>query len=141
MITPKAETPTHADDKRAYDLVSKRDDGRCQKCKRQGDVQLDHRQNRVPGNTVPSNLQALCADCHRWKTEHSEAALTEGWAVLRHTTLNPDEWPARRWVEGRFGILRLAWVLYLDEPDHGRMWFEIADIEAHFRLKAAGVSV
>lgn len=139
MIPPKTVKATPAEERASYALAAKRDDSQCQRCRKFGSVQMDHRQNRMPGNTVPSNLQALCMPCHKWKTEHPHDAILEGWAVPRHTTLTPAEWPARRWVESRFGTVRLAWVLYFDEPEHGRMWLEIADIEARYRRKAAGV--
>lgn len=145
MIAQRTAELSRAEERQNYSLAFKRDGGTddrqatCQKCRQFGTVQMDHRQNRMPGNTVPSNLQALCPTCHKWKTEHPTEALAQGFAVLRHTTLTPDEWPARRWVESRFSTWREAWVLYLDAPEHGRMWFETADIEAHYRLKAAGV--
>lgn len=146
-LAQKRPSAKAADDRAAYDLAARRDgasgdekrEGTCQRCQRFGTVQMDHRQNRQAGNTVPSNLQALCPTCHAWKTEHPDDAVAEGWAVLRHTTLTPAEWPARRWMESRFGTMHLGWVLYFDAPEHGRMWLEIADIEAHYRRKAAGV--
>ncbi|MCA0217948.1 MAG: hypothetical protein LCH43_11410 [Actinobacteria bacterium] len=125
-----------AEERAAYDLVTKRDDNRCVKCRRWcGRIERDHRQNRMPGNTVASNLQCLGEACHEWKTQHPTEALEQGWAVLRHTTLSPAEWPARRWLRTFWGTYRLAWVLYDDEGG----WVEIDDVEAAFRRRKGGL--
>lgn len=138
-VAAKAIKQTPAEAKRAYDLVTRRDEETCVRCRRGGAVQRDHRQNRLPGNTVPSNLQLLCPSCHQWKTENPEHALRDGWAVPRHTVFTPAEWPARRWVRTLHGTYRMAWVLYFDAPEHGRMWLEIPDIDAHYRRRQAGI--
>ncbi len=138
-VRPKAVRQTPSEARAAYNLVTRRDEETCVRCRRGGAVQRDHRQNRLPGNTVPSNLQLLCPPCHLWKTENPEQALQEGWAVPRHTMFTPAEWPARRWVKTLHGTYREAWVLYFDEPEHGRMWLEIPDIDAHYRRRQAGI--
>lgn len=136
---------TTAEEKWAYTVAHKRDGGTgrnrgiCQKCRAFGVVQMDHRQGRLPGNTVPSNLQALCPADHQWKTDNPEDAVAEGYAVLRHTIMAPSEWPAHRWVVDPDGTDRLAWVLYLDAPENDQWWREIADIEAYYLRQLAGV--
>lgn len=138
---PKTTKPSAAEERDAYALAAKRDGvttkeriGTCQRCQMQGPVQMDHRQNRLPGNTVVSNLQALCAACHQWKTEHPETAIREGWGVPRHTIVLPCDWPARRHVTTKFSTTHLAWVIYFDFPVNGRMWREITEDEAHQRM-------
>lgn len=139
VLPPKAVKQSPSEAKAAYNAVTRRDDETCVRCRREGVVQRDHRQNRMPGNTTPSNLQLLCPDCHEWKTNHPKDAVQEGWAVPRHTTLLPSDWPARRWIRTHLSTYRLGWVLYFDEPEHGRWFLEIADIEATYRRKAGGV--
>lgn len=126
MIGQRVAKPTKAQEADAYELATLRDDETCQRCRRPGRVaQRDHRQNRRRGNTVPSNLQLLCAvECHPWKTTHPAEALADGWAVP--SWADPAEWPARRWVKSVYG-LRLAWVLYDDEGS----WTEIPEHLAH----------
>ncbi|WP_369125303.1 HNH endonuclease [Cryobacterium sp. GrIS_2_6] len=85
--------------------------GRCVRCGAVGTVQRDHRQNRMRGNTVASNLQALCPRCHQFKSEHPMLATEEGWSVPRWGV--PSSWPAQRMVCGPHG-LHLVWVLYDD---------------------------
>ena len=126
--------PSKADDRAAYDLVTRRDEETCVKCRRGGSVERDHRQNRMPGNTVPSNLQLLCRGCHQWKTEHPRDAVRQGWAVPRHSINPPSEWPARRWIRTELNTYREAWVLYFDTPRHGRLFQEINSAEAAARI-------
>lgn len=131
---------TTRQEREAYELAALRDRGVCVRCRRGEAPQLDHRQNRIPGNTVVSNLQTLCLQDHKWKSEHPRDALNEGWAVLRHTTMLPGEWPARRWVRSLYGTYRLTWVLYLDAPtEDGEWWLVIDDREAAFRRAKAGI--
>lgn len=133
MIGPKTPKPSKADEKRAYAAVTERDQGRCVRCGHAGNTERDHRQNRMPGNTVVSNLQLLCGPhldvdgrmvggCHSWKTLNPSAAVLEGFAVPRWA--RPEWWPA--WRED----VR-SWVLYFDAPDsHGRWWTEITQATA-----------
>lgn len=139
VVRQRTPSQTSAEAKAAYALVTRRDEETCVRCRRGGAVQRDHRQNRQPGNTVPSNLQLLCAPCHKWKTENPQQAIQDGWAVPRHTMFAPADWPARRWTRTLHGTFRQAWVLYFDIPEHGRMWLEIPDIDAHYRRRQAGV--
>ena len=118
MIRPKYELPpkqSKADRTDHYELATLRDGNRClfraPECV--GAAQRDHRQNRTAFNTVTSNLQLLCLVHHQWKSEHPEDALAEGWAVP--SWADPAEWPARRWVDVGYGVLRLVWCLYDDE--------------------------
>lgn len=134
-LTPKQE-------KTAYETVARRDGvepdrrGWCVMCRMFRVVQMDHRQNRDPHNTVPSNLQALCVEDHKWKTEYRKDAIDAGLAVPRNIgDLTPADIPARRWIGGRFGTMRLAWVLYDDEGG----WLEITDVEAQYRRRKAGI--
>lgn len=135
MIRPKYETPrpSKADEADAYEIVTLRDAGTCQRCRRNcGPFNRDHRQNRRPGNTRASNLQGLggsgTTGCHGWKTTHPQEANEQGWGCP--SWADPAEWPARRWVAGGY-VLRLAWVLYDDEGG----WREISDAEAELRMK------
>lgn len=140
MIAQRRTKLTAAQERRAYSIATARDsiDGVevCQRCLRGcGAVHRDHRQNRDAFNTVPSNLQLLGAGCHKWKTENPSDAILDGWAVPRHTTLTPAEWPARRQLRTRFGTVRTAWVLYDDEGG----FIEIDEREARFRMFKGGV--
>jgi hypothetical protein len=131
MIGQRQPKQTEAEKQRAYDDATARDEDTCvfRSWDCRGPVHRDHRQNRMPGNTRPSNLQLLCAKHHQWKTEHPEEAVERGYAVSRYRV--PLEWPARRWVTTTIGTLRSAWVLYLDDLDEaGRWWIEITDTEA-----------
>lgn len=135
MIGQKVTPQTDREMRDAYELVTRRDNNTCQRCLRDcGGVQRDHRQNRMPGNTVPSNIQCLGARCHAWKTAHPAEAVAEGWAMLRHTTLRPDEWPARRWVRNKFNTLTLSWVIYDDLGG----FLVIDEREAFFRMRKGG---
>lgn len=120
MIRPKRLKQSEANKRDAYEVTYHRDKATCQKCRRPGlHVERDHRQNRDPFNTVPSNLQLLCGPfspeggCHKWKTEHPREAVAEGWAVPRWA--DPAEWPARRYFRNRWGVLRAGWALYADD--------------------------
>ncbi|WP_104084222.1 HNH endonuclease [Cryobacterium sp. Y11] len=98
MILPKVAKPSKADETTAYELATLRDNATCQMCKRPGEIQRDHRQNRQQGNTVTSNLVCLCLDCHLYKTEHPEWAYRTGWGVPRWA--DPAKWPIPRRVGG-----------------------------------------
>lgn len=132
MIGPKSPRPTAAEEKRAYRIVTERDNGTCQRCLRTcgtGATSRDHRKGRgVGGQTVPSNLQVLggtgTTGCHGWKGANPAAALAEGWAVPG--SKDPAEWPARRWFPTPIGTLRLGWCLYKND---GRI-VRITDEEA-----------
>jgi hypothetical protein len=128
MIEPKTAKPSAAAEKRAYAIATERDENRCVKCRHWRDVQRDHRQNRMPGNTLVCNLQLLCAGCHRWKTENPQDAKDQGYSVPRWA--DPREWPATRYLPSNVGTLRRAWVLY---DNHGN-WVEIDEAEALRRM-------
>jgi hypothetical protein len=136
MIGPKVAEQTAREMRDAYELVTRRDNDMCQRCRREcGGIQRDHRQGRLPGNTVASNLQCLGAGCHAWKTANPFEAVEEGWAVLKHTTLTPAEWPARRWVKKAVhNTLTLSWVLYDNEGG----FLVIDQDEADYRLRKGG---
>lgn len=138
MIAPKRPKLTEKQERIAYSICTDRDENTCQRCGRGGEPQRDHRQGRDPFNTTPANLQLLCQSCHSWKHAHPTQALIDGWSMPRHTTLTPEEWPARRYLRTAYGTRRKAWVLYLDEPVNGRWWIEITDIEAAYRMKKGG---
>lgn len=128
MIGPKRTPLTKAEEHDAYELVTLRDRGVCQRCGFQGHVERDHRQGRDKFNTTPANLQLLCGpfapeQCHKWKTEHPADAYAQGWTVPRGA--DPVEWPARRRIRGV-----LAWVLY----DNDGYWVEITEREAWQRM-------
>lgn len=121
MIGPRVPKLTPAQEKRAYTIATERDQGRCVRCGRTTVVHRDHRQNRNAYNTVPSNLQLLCAlTCHPWKTAHPEQAIREGFAVSRWD--RPELWPA--W---RYGV---GWVIYDDDGG----WQEITESTAHLLM-------
>lgn len=128
MIGPKRQKLTRREERAAYDAVTERDQGVCVRCGKPGPVERDHRQNRDPFNTVPSNLQCLggafgCG-CHPWKSEHPEAAIREGFAVPKWA--RPELWPAYRHDVG--------WVIYYDEPINGAWWREITESTAHMLM-------
>lgn len=138
MIGPKRTPLTKAEERDAYETVTHRDAGTCQRCRRPGlHVERDHRQGRDAFNTTSANLQLLCGPfspsggCHAWKTEHPADALADGWTVPRHA--DPAEWPARRWLRAVFG-LRAAWVLYRNDGT----WIEITEHEALERMGREG---
>lgn len=133
MIGPKQSKPTAAEEREAYDTATSRDEGRCTRCGRSGDMHRDHRQNRMAGNTVVSNLALLCAPnlidagCHLWKTENPGQAIEDGYAVPRWG--RPEAWPARR-HDAR------GWILYLDTPtDTGKWWMDITDATADLLMR------
>lgn len=117
MIGQRAPKLTARQERDAYTACTARDSGRCVRCGTHGVMERDHRQNRTPFNTVPSNLQLLGSDlacgCHRWKTEHPEEAMRTGFAVSRWA--DPATTPAYRYGVG--------WVIYHDEPDNNGNWW------------------
>jgi hypothetical protein len=133
MIRPRVAKPSKADDADAYELATLRDADTCQRCRRNcGPSARDHRQNRLRGNTVPSNLQVLGLRCHQWKTEHPKDAFEQGWAVPSWGV--PAEWPARRYESTDRGTLRPVWVLY----DDGGGFRVITEEDAMERMTKAG---
>lgn len=133
MIAPKRVRLTARQEREAYAAVTARDTGVCQRCGRKGSVERDHRQNRDPYNTVPSNLQCLggpfSCGCHQWKTEHPVAAALEGFSVPRWA--RPEIWPA--W---RYGV---GWVIYFDTPDaDGNWWRPITESTAELIMSSGG---
>lgn len=116
---PKPIKPTAAEERRAYAMVTERDEDRCQRCLRYcGPTNRDHRKDRGRGGlTVVSNLQCLggsgTTGCHGWKTANPTDAIAEGWSVPSWG--EPADWPARRYVPTQWGTVRPAWVLYGDD--------------------------
>lgn len=134
---PKTPRPTKAEEKAAYAAVTERDGGKCVRCGWYGADERDHRQGRMPGNTVVSNLQILCGPhqgpdgwtqgCHSFKTLSPSAALLEGFSVPRWS--RPEWWPA--WREDVH-----SWVLYFDAPDsNGKWWTEITESTADLLMR------
>lgn len=124
---------TKAEERRAYDSATARDNGQCQRCGLFAPTDRDHRQNRTAWNTTPANLQllggAFGCGCHKWKTENPADAVRTGFTVPAWA--DPTEWPARRYGVG--------WVLYFDQPDErGHWWKEISAIEAVALLRNGG---
>lgn len=82
---------------RARAVAMERDRHLCQPCARAGRVtvarECDH---IVPkhkgGSNDPANLQAICSDCHKAKTE-AEAADAQGRAYKPKLTIGADGWP------------------------------------------------
>lgn len=118
---------TARQEREAYDIVTYRDRGRCQRCGHYDPtgMQRDHRQGRDAYNTIPANLHLLggpgACDCHRWVTEHPREAMEQGFTVSRWA--DPATVPAYR-----FGV---GWVLYLNEPDtDGNWWRKVDDPNA-----------
>ncbi|HEY0249684.1 MAG TPA: HNH endonuclease signature motif containing protein [Gryllotalpicola sp.] len=117
MIGPKTPKLSPQDARRAYQLATKRDAGRCVRCGRT-DVTRDHRQNRTAHNTTAGNLQLLCGTgttgCHGWKTGHPADAIAEGFAVPGWVP-NPAAWPAARWGhDPATNVYHRRFVLYDD---------------------------
>ena len=135
MIAPKTLKPSPREEPEAYELVARRDGRACVRCGYYGAPQLDHIQNRLSGNTVPANLQTLCGpggnNCHQWKTDHPDDAITEGFARSRFETADPTTIPARRYIVGH----GLVWVLY----GRGTDFAIIADDVAHARRRELGM--
>lgn len=130
MIGPRPVKLTAKEMREAYQIATQRDEGRCQRCGKTTTVHRDHRQNRTAYNTVPSNLQLLCAlECHPFKSEHPQLAVLEGFAVPRWA--RPDVWPAYR-----FGV---GWVIYFDAPDgDGNYWRAITESTADLLMNGGG---
>lgn len=115
MIGQRPVKLTKAQEREAYRVVTARDKGRCVRCGTTDVTHRDHRQNRDAYNTVPSNLQLLCAlTCHPWKTENPGLAILEGFAVSRWS--RPELWPAWR--------IDVGWVQYFDTPDADGNWWQ-----------------
>lgn len=134
MIGPKVDQPSAADERRAYAVVTDRDDELCQRCLRARGDNRDHRLNRSQGGrTVPSNLQLLCGSgttgCHGIVTHDLADALREGWRVPSWG--DPREWPAARYFRTDSGTVRLGWCLYTDD---GRV-IKISADEARRRME------
>ena len=79
--------------RRLRDQVLARDHYTCQRCGRisDTDMECDHIVPTSKGGTdEPSNLQALCRDCHKAKTTREaggnprQAVGVDGWPVARH---------------------------------------------------------
>lgn len=69
----------------------------CRTCTEQGRVtaatHVDHIVPKAEGGTDdPSNLQALCTDCHKDKTAH-ESARAQGRTFKPRLTFGVDGWP------------------------------------------------
>lgn len=126
MIGPKQPRLTPAEEKRAYELATFRDMGRCVRCGGRGPTERDHRQGRNPFNTTPANLQllgsAFSCGCHMWKTENPRRAVLEGFTVPRYA--RPEIWPGWR--------VDVGWVQYYDAPVDGEWWKPISPGMAEF---------
>lgn len=117
MIGPKRVKLTARQEREAYEAATERDQRLCVRCGTNATTHRDHRQNRDPFNTVPSNLQLLCAvNCHPWKNANPAQAVADGFAVPRWA--RPELWPA--WRHGA------GWVLYDDTGG----WREISQATA-----------
>jgi hypothetical protein len=69
----------------------------CEMCGRAPLAEMHHRQNRSQGGLwVPSNILGLCIYCHRYVTEHPEAAREWGVGSLRRLQV-PAEVPVQLW--------------------------------------------
>jgi hypothetical protein len=88
-------TPAERD---ARKVVASRSFGRCELNPRHPGTDMHHRLNRSQGGRwCPANLMHLCADHHRWITEHPNAAAAQGWTI--HGRRNPADVPC--WLFGR----------------------------------------
>lgn len=139
MIGQRPPKQTAADERRARAAVKLRDNDRCARCRRpKPALNFDHRLPRGRGGRwTAANGQLLCGSgttgCHGWKTENPEEATARGYTVP--TGIDPTAWPVRRWVPSVYGMLREAWVLYLDERNQfGEWWIEISEAEAAERM-------
>jgi len=76
-------------DQQTRDIVRARHWGRCEICDTGQVEHVHHRlprgigSSRDPRINRPSNLLAVCADCHRYVEQHRAEALTAGWLVSR----------------------------------------------------------
>lgn len=74
-------------DSRTVELVTERAGGMCEVCGLREHQQTHHRSARRSGGTrdpaanYPSNLLAVCADCHRDLESNRAEALEMGWLV------------------------------------------------------------
>lgn len=76
-------------------LAMDRDDWLCQPCQRKGIItpatECDHITPKAQGGTDKlDNLQGICGECHKAKTE-TEAAQAQGRRTKRK--IGPDGWP------------------------------------------------
>lgn len=63
-------------------FVLARCDGKCERCKAAGVIQLHHRVKRSQGGpNIEANLIGLCPSCHRWVEDNPAAAVAEGWTI------------------------------------------------------------
>ena len=86
-------------------IVMARSGGRCERC---GDraTQCHHRRPRMAGGSTaigmnaPSNLCALCSDCHMTVESHRAAAIEAGWLLssLAHAERVAIRLHTGRWV-------------------------------------------
>lgn len=137
MIGQRPVKQTPAEERRAYQAVTLRDQDTCQRCLRNcggGVTSRHHRKNRSQGGrTLPSNLVVLggtgTTGCHGIITESPQLARAEGFTVPSWG--DPAEFPVRRYVRTAQGTRRQVWVL-LD--DHG-LFRQITDEEARRRME------
>ncbi len=81
----------------ARKVVAGRSYGRCELNPRHPATDMHHRLNRSQGGLwCPANLLHLCADHHRWITEHPNAAVAQGWTI--HGRRDPATVPV--WLFG-----------------------------------------
>jgi 5-methylcytosine-specific restriction endonuclease McrA len=105
------------------DMVLRRADGMCERCGRGGPEQIHHRKPRGAGGTSdphinsPSNLLALCSECHREVERNRTVAYEQGWLV--HRKANPALTPV--WLAFRgFSLLTSDGQIEIEE-NNGHM--------------------
>lgn len=103
-ISPKVDRPTVADARSGWVITTERDGELCQRCLRDcGPLAREHLQNRMPGNTVASNLNCLGLACHIWKTEHRGPRSRTGGRYPGGRTCSSAP---RRWFRTEIGTRR-----------------------------------
>lgn len=78
--------------------IMARDMHLCQTCLREGRTtpaqECDHIKPKAEGGTDdPGNLEAICTECHKVKTD-AEAARAQGRSVRRNREIGLDGWPS-----------------------------------------------
>lgn len=136
MVSQRTPKPTPKQEREAYKFATDRDVV-CVRCGFADDVQRDHRQGRLRGNTVEWNIQLLCGPtgpeggCHKWRTDNEKEAIREGFAVPKWKDEDPASWPARRRLPDGVDV----WVMY----GRGTDWAIISTAAAEGFLREKGV--
>ena len=92
-------------EQRARRLVSGRSGGVCEVCAGARATEWHHRCNRSQGGRwTAANGLHLCSECHRWITEHPDAAAEAGRGWVVRSWQDPLTVPARI---GLFGLVLL----------------------------------